>query len=56
MDSFYDKRTTREKKINDKFFWQKKRLANLTGTDEAYRPKKILDNKNIKKKYESWKN
>ena len=44
-----------KEKNNNYYFWQKKRLSNLTGTDKAYRPNKILDNKNIKKKYESWK-
>ena len=30
-------------------------MSNLTGTNEAYRPKKIIENKSIKKKYETWK-
>ena len=43
-------------KINkNKYFWEKKRKQNLTGTSETYRPKKISENKNIKKKYETWK-
>tara|TARA_B110000014_G_C19561417_1_gene299596 strand:+ start:99 stop:470 length:372 start_codon:yes stop_codon:yes gene_type:complete len=45
------------KKINKiKYTWQKDRLENMTGTNKAYRPKKILENTNIKKKYETWKN
>ena len=38
-----------------KYSWEKKHMPNLTGTDEAYRPKKIIENKTIKKKYETWK-
>ena len=38
-----------------KYFWEKKHVPNLTGTSKAYRPKKIIESKNIKKKYESWK-
>ena len=38
-----------------KYFWEKKHIPNLTGTSEAYRPKKIIESKNIIKKYESWK-
>ena len=39
----------------NKYPWEKRRQQNLTGTSEAYRPKKISENKNIKKKYETWK-
>ena len=46
-------------KISDinknKYLWEKRRQQNLTGTSETYRPKKISENKNIKKKYETWK-
>ena len=42
-------------KINNKYNWEKSRKKNLTGTNEAYRPKKIKDNKKIKTKYETWK-
>ena len=38
-----------------KYFWEKKHLPNLTGTNKAYRPKKIIERKTIKKKYETWK-
>ena len=38
-----------------KYSWEKQRQPNLTGTSKAYRPKKIKENKNISKKYESWK-
>tara|TARA_A100001015_G_scaffold309462_1_gene408986 strand:- start:303 stop:458 length:156 start_codon:yes stop_codon:yes gene_type:complete len=38
----------------EKYNWQKKHEANLTGTSKAYKPSKIT--KNIKKKYETWKN
>ena len=38
-----------------KYFWEKRHVSNLTGTNEAYRPKKIIENKTIKKKYETWK-
>ena len=38
-----------------KYFWEKDHKPNLTGTNEAYRPKKIIENKTIKKKYETWK-
>jgi len=38
-----------------KYFWEKKHKPNLTGTKEAYRPKKITENKAVKKKYEIWK-
>lgn len=38
-----------------KYFWEKEITPNLTGTNKAYRPKKIIENKNIKKKYETWK-
>ena len=45
-------------KINNsqkKYSWEKKHVPNLTGTSKAYRPKKIIENKTIKKKYETWK-
>ena len=42
-------------KIQKKYTWEKKHTPNLTGTKEAYRPGKIVENKNIKKKYETWK-
>ena len=38
-----------------KYSWEKRHVSNLTGTNEAYRPKKIIENKTIKKKYETWK-
>ena len=38
-----------------KYFWEKDHQPNLTGTDKAYRPKKIIESKNVKKKYETWK-
>ena len=38
-----------------RYFWDKKHVPNLTGTSRAYRPKKIIESKNIKKKYETWK-
>ena len=38
-----------------KYFWEKKHLPNLTGTNKAYRPKKIIEGSTIKKKYETWK-
>ena len=37
-----------------KYNWQKPHKHNLTGTEEAYHPKKNKDA--TKKKYESWKN
>ena len=42
-------------KNDNKYQWEKSRERNLTGLDNAYRPKKIKDNKIIKKKYETWK-
>ncbi len=39
----------------NKYSWQKKHSENLTGTNEAYKPNKIIDS-NQKKKYETWKN
>ena len=39
----------------NKYEWEKKHTPNLTGTKGAYRPSKIIGNKNIKKKYETWK-
>ena len=38
-----------------KYSWEKKHEPNWTGTNKAYRPKKIIEGKNIKKKYETWK-
>ena len=38
-----------------KYFWEKSHVPNLTGTNKAYRPKKIIESKKIKKKYETWK-
>ena len=38
-----------------KYFWEKKHVSNLTGTNKAYRPKTIIESKTIKKKYETWK-
>jgi len=38
----------------EKYFWEKKHEPNLTGTNKAYRPKKIIENNNVKKKYETW--
>ena len=37
-----------------KYYWEKKYVPNLTGTNKAYRPKKITESK-ICKKYETWK-
>ena len=42
-------------KDQKKYSWQKKHSENLTGTEEAYKPNKIV-NSNQKKKYETWKN
>ena len=39
----------------NKYSWEKRHTPNLTGTDKAYRPKKIIEQKTIKKKYETWK-
>ncbi len=39
----------------EKYSWQKKHSENLTGTNKAYKPNKII-NSNQKKKYETWKN
>ena len=39
----------------NKYEWEKKHTPNLTGTKEAYRPSKIIESKNVKKKYETWK-
>ena len=36
------------------YFWQKKHLENLTGTENAYKPNKIKKNDNFKK-YNVWK-
>ena len=49
--------TINEPPNNDqkKYSWQKKHSENLTGTDKAYKPNKII-NSNQKKKYETWKN
>ena len=38
-----------------KYSWEKRHVANLTGTNSAYRPKKIIESKIIKRKYETWK-
>ena len=38
-----------------KYSWEKKHVPNLTGTNGVCRPKKIIENKTIKKKYETWK-
>ena len=38
-----------------KYSWEKEHTPNLSGTKNAYRPKKIIENKTIKKKYETWK-
>ena len=38
-----------------KYFWEKRHVPNLTGTNKAYRPKKIIENRIVKKKYETWK-
>ena len=37
-----------------KFSWQKKHLANQTGTENSFKPVKIVKS-NLKKKYETWK-
>ena len=37
-----------------KYTWQKKHLENQTGTSNSFKPVKI-SKKNIKKKYETWK-
>ena len=37
-----------------KHLWQKKHLENQTGTNNSFKPVKIIKN-NIKKKYETWK-
>ena len=41
-------------KNTDKYLWQKDHLENLSGTKEAYTPKRIKKN-NINKKYDTWK-
>ena len=38
-----------------KYSWEKRHVPNLTGTNKAYRPKKIIESKTVKKKYEIWK-
>ena len=38
----------------DKYLWQKDLMENLSGTKEAYTPKRIKKN-NINKKYDTWK-
>ena len=38
----------------NKYTWQKKHLANQTGTSNSFKPVKI-SKKNIEKKYETWK-
>ena len=38
-----------------KYLWQKPHKENLTGTKNSYKPNTI-SKKNIKKKYEAWKN
>ena len=43
------------KNYQKKYPWEKDHVQNLSGTDKAYRPKKIIDRKNFKKKYETWK-
>ena len=43
-------------KLSTKYFWQKHRIANATGTSSMYRPDKITKNKKILKKYDTWKN
>ena len=53
---FLNNKVPDSKNLNkNKYFWEKQRKPNLTGTENAYRPKKISENKNIKKKYETWK-
>ena len=41
-------------KNTDKYLWQKDHRENLSGTKEAYTPKRIKKN-NINKKYDTWK-
>ena len=41
-------------KSPDKYLWQKDHMENLSGTANAYKPKKIKKN-NINKKYDTWK-
>ena len=43
-------------KLSTKYFWQKHRITNATGTSSMYRPDKITKNKKILKKYDTWKN
>ena len=38
-----------------RYSWEKKHVPNLTGTSRAYRPKKIIEGNNFKKKYDTWK-
>ena len=38
-----------------KYSWEKWHVPNLTVTNIGYRPKKIIESKGIKKKYETWK-
>ena len=42
-------------KNSNKYVWQKNHSENKTGTKYSYKPSKI-SKKNIKKKYETWKN
>ena len=44
------------KNQKEKHLWQKKHLANQTGTLNAYRPNQISKLNRLKKKYETWKN
>ena len=37
-----------------RYLWQKDHLENQTGTQNSYKPTKIIKN-NVKKKYETWK-
>ncbi|MBL6857237.1 MAG: NADH-ubiquinone oxidoreductase [Pelagibacteraceae bacterium] len=41
---------------NKKYLWQKEHLENQSGSSNAYKPNQISKRKNIKKKYETWKN
>jgi len=41
--------------LSKQYEWEKKHQPNMTGTKYAYRPKKIIESKNVEKKYETWK-
>ncbi len=44
-----------ENNDENKYPWEKDRQTNQTGTDNAYRPKKISKGEKLNKKYDIWK-